>query len=298
MHRASANKAGGLIAAAGGNPDNPGMGTPRFYVEQLAGPTLRLRGQEAAHAVRSRRLTAGQEVILFDGAGHEAAGRITAVGRSELEVALGTIGARPRPAPALTLAVALPKGPRQDVLIEKCTELGTAAIAPLISERSICSASEHKLDRWRRTAIEAAKQSGQAWLPEFHRPEPLAEALRRIASHDLAVVAATETGRAEAGREPFFSLLAPGTQKSVLAFVGPEGGWTPDELTQLTSHGCQPIRLGPNILRIETAAIALAAIVHMAQGTTESKTESKPEARETPDPPHRPDVGAPLTPEL
>ncbi|HOB76272.1 MAG TPA: RsmE family RNA methyltransferase [Phycisphaerae bacterium] len=257
------------------------MGTPRFHVERLTGPTLRLSGPEAVHAVRSRRLAAGEEVVLFDGAGHEAAGQITAVGRSELEVTLGAFFSRPRPTPALTLAVALPKGPRQDVLIEKCTELGTAAIVPLISARSISSASEHKLDRWRRTTIEAAKQSGQAWLPEFFPPEPLAEALRRIASHDLAVVAATEQRSV-----PFSSALSQhGTSVvSILAFVGPEGGWTPEELDALTAHGCQPISLGPNILRIETAAIALAAIVHVAQGAAEHKTENNPEASETPAP--------------
>jgi RsmE family RNA methyltransferase len=95
------------------------------------------------------------------------------------------------------------------------------------------------------------------------------------------VVAATEQRSV-----PFSSALSQhGTSVvSILAFVGPEGGWTPEELDALTAHGCQPISLGPNILRIETAAIALAAIVHVAQGAAEHKTENNPEASETPAP--------------
>lgn len=235
------------------------MGTPRFHVQRLIGPSLRVSGHEAAHALRSRRLSAGDEVILFDGAGSEAAGRISAVARSHLDVAFENVIRRPRPVPALTLAVALPKGPRQDFLIEKCAELGTAAIVPLITERSIGSASEHKRGRWRQIAIEAAKQSGQAWIPEFPAPETLAEAMRRVPAHELAVVAATE--------QPCAPFALEGTTRpaSILAFIGPEGGWTQDELKMLMAADCQQVSLGPNILRIETAAVAIAAVVHAVQ---------------------------------
>jgi 16S rRNA (uracil1498-N3)-methyltransferase len=278
------------------------MGIPRFYVEQLAGPSVRLSDREAAHAVRARRLAVGDEIAIFDGQGHQTIARLSAVTRSIVEATVGEITIRPRPTPALSLAVALPKGPRQDVLIEKCTELGVAALIPLITERSISGASDHKLDRWRQIAIEAAKQSAQAWLPQFFPPEPLAQALARIPTHDQAVVAATEaaatiktgtqlvsapasvaaglcTGRVphlfrDGGAKIPLEMVP--NPKSLLAFIGPEGGWTNAELSLMISQNCHPITLGPNILRVETAAIAIAAIVHQAQTSLEPDGASPP----------------------
>jgi 16S rRNA (uracil1498-N3)-methyltransferase len=230
------------------------MAEARFFAHDLREGRLRLPDPEAAHARKSRRLTTGDEVVLFDGQGQEAAARVLAATRAGVEVMVERISRCRRPEPSLTLGVALPKGPRQDVLIEKCTELGVAAVWPIVTARSISSASEHKLDKWRRTSIEAAKQSGQNWLPELGQPAGLADVAGRISGFDRVFVATRDA----AG--------FPGCHgcRGVLAFVGPEGGWTGEELALLTQAGAEPISLGPNTLRIETAAIALAALVHAA----------------------------------
>lgn len=225
---------------------------------------VELCDQESRHARLSRRLSAGDELVVFDGQGREAPATITVASRNTVEVAVGPVSRHPRPTPALTLAVAMPKGPRQDFLIEKCTELGVAAIQPLLTERSVAGASDHKRDKWRRATIEAAKQSGQCWLPELLAPLPLDRFLQGLDKFDLA--AAAILPRAGSAR-PFHDLLRAGSAPStIVAFIGPEGGWSPAEAEALIAAGATAVSLGPNVLRIETAAISLAAAVHVYQG--------------------------------
>ncbi|NLX13460.1 MAG: 16S rRNA (uracil(1498)-N(3))-methyltransferase [Phycisphaerales bacterium] len=251
---------------------------------------------EAGHASRARRLSVGEPVVLFDGRGGEGAGVIVRCASQHVEVAVDKLVHQPRPRPALTLAVAMPKGPRQDTLIAKCAELGMAGLQPVLTERSICRASEHKLDKWRKITIEAAKQSQQAWLPAMAGNLELADFLRRLArpregtellgSSSLSKRpsdAEVNPGIEDIWREQFDRILLADTAttgptaaaasirgllddlescKNVLAFVGPEGGWTKDEIRWILETRATPVSLGPNILRIETAAIALAAFFH------------------------------------
>ena len=250
--------AGGFIVIPDKGPDNSDMSEARFYVSDLSGCDIVLTEQEARHASRSRRLRPGDPVVLFDGRGTEAGGEIAAVSRSGVHVRVLQSWSRPRPRPRVTLAVAMPKGPRQDVLVEKCTELGVAALWPIRTARSVSGVSDHKLDRWRRTAVEAAKQSGQAWLPELSPPRQLVEALGEAAGFDHLLIAVPNA------EIPSVWVTGVAAAESVLAFIGPEGGWTDSERAICVDRGCRAISLGPNTLRIETAAIALAAIVHAA----------------------------------
>ncbi len=244
------------------------MADPRFHVPELSGPVVQLTGPEARHACQARRLRQGDAVVLFDGNGREARGEISKLSGTEVQVHVSQVRTSARPCPALTLAVAVPKGPRQDFMIEKCTEFGVAAIWPIVTARSVCSASEHKLDKWRRTTIEAAKQSGQCWLPELSPPRRLEDVLAETSGFDTALVAAP-------GTESMLDVVAAlaGT-RGVLAFVGPEGGWTEGELQGLTANGCRPVSLGPHILRIETAAIAIAAVMGLV--SPEARSQAGP----------------------
>jgi 16S rRNA (uracil1498-N3)-methyltransferase len=230
------------------------MSVPRFFADSIAPGVVTLSEAESRHARGSRRLSAGDPVVLLDGRGNEGAGSILNPGgpRRNLEVQIERVTHQPRPSPRLTLAVAMPKGPRQDWLVEKCTELGVAAIQPILTQRSVSEASPHRLSKWERIAIEAAKQSGQAWLPELKPPLSLHPALERVGSQQLYVAAAGAARRP--GPEPWPDVLA--------TFIGPEGDWTDEELAALTQAGARPICLGPNILRVETAAVAIAALVH------------------------------------
>ena len=270
----------------------------RCFVEDLAvvvrsakgrAPVISLSEPEARHARLSRRLSVGDPVELMDGQGLTAQGAISAVTKMGVDVAvgLGTAELTPRLHPALTLAVAMPKGPRQDFLIEKCTELGVAAIQPLITERSVAGASDHRRDKWRRATIEAAKQSGQAWLPELFPPITIEQLLATeqsftVRRYDLLLAAMVPSELSavpnESASVPLMRITdvmaelsnqsttvessSQPTMKTVLACVGPEGGFTEVESQRLLAAGAKSIALGLNVLRIETAALALAAAFH------------------------------------
>jgi len=242
------------------------MGEARFFSEQCEGEVIRLPDREARHALKSRRLSAGDAVVVFDGRGTEAHGYIASASRGGVTVRVERVVHRPRPRPALTLFVAPPKGPRQDVLIEKCSELGVAAIYPLVSARAVASVSEHRLGKWRRTAVEAAKQSGQAWLPELAGPIGLEAALDRTSDFDRVLLATSEVNREGAAPVGLCEMLAELRHvASIAAYVGPEGGWTEEEMHRMLAAGARPTCLGPHTLRIETAAVVLAGVIHSIQ---------------------------------
>lgn len=248
------------------------MSTPRFHIDPLLPGGVSLPADESRHAQGARRLSVGDAVILFDGQGNEATGTISTCSRRNVEVTIDEISHIPRPIPALTLAVAPPKGPRQDMLIEKCTELGVAGIIPLQCERAVASVSEHRLDKWRRTTIEAAKQSGQSWLPTLYELRSLEEVLAESANFDHVLIAtccepmcSNETSTQTISLIPITDMLETlRNAHSILALIGPEGGWTTEEIAESIKAGAKPVQLGPNILRIETAAIALAALIHIS----------------------------------
>ena len=232
------------------------MSVPRFYVELLAEPVVNLPEAEARHARQSRRLSAGDPVALFDGRGGQASGRIAACSPGQVSIAVESVTQVLRPRPLLTLAFTPPKGPRQDTLIEKCTELGVAAFQPIETARSVAGASSHRVDKWQRTAIEAAKQAGLTWLPEIRKLLGFEKLLKEAPAHDAALIAVSSGA-------PILDLLPQMRDaQSVLALIGPEGGWTDEEIARAIAAGALPVSLGPNILRIETAAIALAAAIH------------------------------------
>jgi 16S rRNA (uracil1498-N3)-methyltransferase len=264
------------------------VSVPRFYVEPLAGPVVNLTEAEARHARQSRRLSAGDPVALFDGRGCQATGRIVTCTPRKVSIAVESVVQIPRPGPQLALAFTPPKGPRQDTLIEKCTELGVAVLQPIETARSVAGASGHRLDKWQRTAIEAAKQTGLAWLPEIRQRLPFEKLLAQLPTYDVALIAVSpgdEKGvRSLLGTEPsaLYQQKAPEPSgpgpcsptpilnllpqlrdaQRILALIGPEGGWADDEVAGAIAAGARPISLGPNVLRIETAAIALAAAIH------------------------------------
>ena len=239
------------------------MSNDRFFVEQCAGEVIQLPESETRHALKSKRLSVGDQIVLFDGKGNETIGQIASASHREVTVAPETVIHQPRRTPALTLFVAPPKGSRQDTLIEKCTELGVASIQPLACERSIADVSAHRLNKWRRTTIEAAKQSGQAWLPELHLPTTLQAALADTARFDCTL-AAISLGNRDTTTPASITDLLPQLRKAdkIAAFIGPEGGWTNEEIDMLTAAHTLAVSFGPNTLRIETAAVVIASMVH------------------------------------
>ncbi len=216
--------------------------------------------EESHHAIASLRAKPGQEVILFDGAGREAAGRIARIDRRQLHLEVTTITRHPFELPhKITLAVAMTKAHRQGYLIEKCTELGVAAIWPIIAERSVAKPGSPAVMRWSRRAIEAARQSQRFWVPRIEMAQAFSTALARAGEFEASVLMHTETSVTTFSA--FISAQPVGT--SLLVWVGPEGGWSKVERDGAIGAGAVPATLAPTVLRTETAAVAVCAAAAM-----------------------------------
>ncbi|MCH7885260.1 MAG: 16S rRNA (uracil(1498)-N(3))-methyltransferase [Planctomycetes bacterium] len=236
------------------------MSLGRFYCPALAPGSVVLPEEESHHAIASLRAVIGDEVILFDGAGGEASGRIERIESRQVQVAVGHISHHGRELPiALTIAVAMVRAHRQAYLIEKCTELGAAAIWPMTTERSVAKPSASSVVKWRRRAIEAAKQSHRRWVPTIEPPQSFASTLGQVQRFDAFALAHPDGAKETLAA--FLSGLR--NEASVLVWVGPEGGWTDAERDQAIRAGAAPVSLSPTVLRTETAAVAACAAAAM-----------------------------------
>lgn len=203
------------------------------------------------------RLKKGDRASAFNGEGAEASCEIAEAKAGQVTLRVSQVSKSAPLACAITLGQAVPKGKNMDLIVEKAVELGASAIAPLLSERTVVKAEAQeavrKRDKWQRVAIEAAKQCGQNWLPKVGLPMTPKEYFASGERFDLMLIASLQPGAL-----PVKKVLAefgPTKPKRVLILVGPEGDFTPAEISLARSHGCRPITLGPIILRTETAAI-------------------------------------------
>jgi 16S rRNA (uracil1498-N3)-methyltransferase len=223
----------------------------RWIADEVSNDRAALTGAHADHLTRVLRARVGQEFdIIADGVARR--GRISNITDHRVEFELGKeIPAAP--AANLTLLLAIFKFDRMEWAIEKCTELGVAKMIPAIARRTdahLASASTRRVERWRRIALQAAEQSRRVTAPEIGAPVELREAARLPAPLRI-ILAETED------QTMLRDLLAQhSTASEVLLAIGPEGGWTEDELELFAKEGWLSASLGPTILRAETAAIA------------------------------------------
>lgn len=220
-----------------------------------------MTGRERHHAVDVLRLRAGAQVMLFDGSGLEARANVVEIGDDEIVFELAEAPhAAPHTVMALTLAVAAPKGTRGDWLVEKCAEFGVSRLVFIDCERGEVNPGEGKLARWRRKAVEAAKQAGTASVMEIESDATIEKVARHIAPTTLGLYGATR-GDAPALYECLVGVRAADSGVTAcVCFIGPEGGLTDAEIEALHAQGARPMSLGASTLRVETAAIAVAAI--------------------------------------
>ena len=238
----------------------------RFFVEPpIVCDRATLRDTEAHHLLHVMRAKRGDEVVLFDGTGCEFRARVESLARATVELAVLERSEVNRELPfALTLGVALPKGDRQKWLVEKMVEVGVNRLVPLHTERGVAQPVEQALERLRKSVIEAAKQCGRNRLMEIAAPQSWIDYLSAAPADSRRYVA-------HPGGEPGIGLLSLSTEQSVMAAsdawlaIGPEGGLTDEEIDLARRAGWQPIDLGPRILRVETAALALAAHIALQQ---------------------------------
>jgi 16S rRNA (uracil1498-N3)-methyltransferase len=228
--------------------------------------TVRLTSDEARHLLDVLRLRRGDEAFVFDGEGREyrcvvaEAGR----GRALLEVCEEVEALRPHSPLGLALCVALLKGEKFDLVVQKATELGVTRIVPVVTRFADVRIkekgdAERRVSRWKRIALEAVKQSGRAGLPEIPGPMPFASV---IESEPAEPYACRLFFSEREGRGLDLVLKeCPSKLKSVTALVGPEGGWADEELEQARLGGWSIVTLGGRTLRAETAAIVVTALL-------------------------------------
>lgn len=222
-----------------------------------------LDGDAAAHARRVLRLGPGDALTLFNGDGWDYPGTLVAARGERLQLRLGGRVAAAAESPlALTLVQGVSRGERMDIVLQKATELGVARIVPVLTTRSVvrldARQAGRRLAHWRGVVIAACEQCGRARLPVVDLPLPL----------DAWLDAAAPAGAR--------LLLAPGAPRSLAAavagagaatlLIGPEGGLAPAEQQAAGRAGYEPVRLGPRVLRTETAAIAAIAILQAGAG--------------------------------
>jgi 16S rRNA (uracil1498-N3)-methyltransferase len=243
---------------------------PRLFVEMplAAGLVVALPNAAARHA-QVLRLQPGDALTLFNGDGTEWSAEINRMGRNEVQVLARQQHAVDRELPLpITLAVGMPANDRMDWLVEKATELGVAALQPLVCERSVLRLSgeraQKKLEHWRGIAIAACGQSGRTRLPQLAPVAGLADFLQALKTRAAAEPAPQAFMLSLRDARPFAEALRPalhGDGCRLLFVSGPEGGLSEAEETLARAAGCQPVSLGARTLRAETAPLmALAAL--------------------------------------
>lgn len=213
----------------------------------------RLSKDEGRYLLKALRLTDGEKLEVFDGDGFYALATLLGVEAGEAYLEVSQPQEAPRPELELYVATATPKGDRADWLVEKITELGASGLIWLKTERSVVvpKPGSKKFDRWARLADAAARQSRRMRVPTLEGPLTLSELKTLAFDHRFVASPIKKDG-----------ISAPGPLKGrVLITIGPEGGFTDDELEQMKNSGYNLLWLNPHVLRTETAAIAAAAVL-------------------------------------
>jgi 16S rRNA (uracil1498-N3)-methyltransferase len=225
----------------------------RIFVEPFTGDAVELGKEHLHYLTRVMRLGDGATIKVLDNSGTAFTCRLE--GKQAIVEGREAV---PEAPVAVTLYQALPKADKLDWILQKATELGVARIVPLVAARSVAQVKgdklEAKLERWTKLVTEAAEQSERGRIPEVLAPiEP---SKVDLAPGEWAFVLA------ERGKNLSLPASLPPTPPAAVSlFIGPEGGWTPDELELLAAAGARPVTLGPRILRTETAALAAVTLV-------------------------------------
>lgn len=238
---------------------------PRFFLHDAPmGDSVLLTGDDANHISRSLRMTIGDALTLCDGRGTDYQGEITEITARDVRVRLlSSAPSTGEPDVRVMLFQGLPKGDKMELIVQKSVELGVSEIVPFAAARSISrpdgAAAAKKTIRWQKVADEAAGQSQRGALPAVREPVSFREALQLASACERVFLCY------EGGGAALHDLL---TRKpaSVAVFIGPEGGFAPEEVAAAESAGAVRISLGPRILRTETAPMAALSVIMFATG--------------------------------
>jgi 16S rRNA (uracil1498-N3)-methyltransferase len=227
-----------------------------------AGAEVVLPEDVAAHLLRVLRLQVGDACVLFNGDGHDYDARITVIGKREARAEIAAARRIDNESPLrITLLQGIARGEKMDWILQKATELGVTRILPVTSERSEVKLDAQRADKrlahWRGIVVSACEQSGRALLPEVAPPQSLAQAARLREGRGFIL---------DPFAEASLSTVRDTSLQECTIAIGPEGGWSPRDREQLVAAGYEGLRLGPRVLRTETAGMAAIAVLQAACG--------------------------------
>lgn len=239
------------------------MRIPRVFTEQplAEGETLSLEEAPSRHLAKVLRMGPGRELVLFNGQGGEYSARVSAVGKKALEVRITEFCSHERESPlALELAIGISRGDRMDWVLQKATELGVSRISPLFTERTEVKLKGERLEKkqahWRQVTISACEQCQRNRLPELAQATSLEQWLSRPNPGRRFVLHHRDSKGLPKNETP----------DQVALLVGPEGGLSEDEIEQARAGDCEPLTLGPRVLRTETAPVAAISLAQYLWG--------------------------------
>ncbi len=239
----------------------------RIFIEakELRAGPLTLKGEEHHYLSKVRRLRVDDELTLFDGAGQHATAIVLSIGKDQSELQVEEPTRVPKKSFALTIAPALIKGERMDLAVTKMVELGVDCIRPIVSERTIVrlkgDRAQARLKRFQSLALAAARQSRN---PHPARIEPISDFASLLRDQEKGPLLLVPCLHASA--IPLEEALPAAQPPAALVLIGPEGGFSDEEVSQAVKAGFIPVNLGPRTLRAETACIALATILSFRYG--------------------------------
>jgi len=250
---------------------------PRFFCPPplVVGAQVELPQQVAQHALKVLRLRRGDGMTLFDGTGGEYDARIVGVAGSQLVVELHGWLPRERESPlAVTLIQALQVGAKMDLTVQKAVELGVARIVPVVSQRSVVALAgeraARRVEHWRAIVLAACAQCGRNRVPEVALPERLDVWLARPVDGDIQRLVLSPRATCSLAMLPSPVLAQAGGRLELL--VGAEGGLAPEEAQLAELAGFISVRLGPRVLRTETAGLAALAAIQFLWGDLKEET--------------------------
>jgi 16S rRNA (uracil1498-N3)-methyltransferase len=234
---------------------------------QIDANTATITDSECHHLRNVLRIIPGETIRIIDGQGNVYTAEIldAPTNRSSSEARICTHKFHTPPSPTLTLFQGLPKNDKMELILQKTTELGVTQIIPLHSEHALQKPSQNRYERWHRVLISATKQCKRSWLPELCEAQQFEASLAQLKRFSLRLLLSPHAEQASipphAQIQHIKTVLRETPSTSTIAlFVGPEGGFSNQEITAAIQNGCIPVTLGTNILRTETAAIVAIAV--------------------------------------
>ncbi len=236
----------------------------RFYIEQISGDKAVITDADQVHHIRDvLRLKAGDTIVVFDSAGKEYQATIDSVSRKQVELNLTPLKARKSSTVRLAVACAIPKAGRMDDIIDHLTQLGVERIIPMLTDRVVVKPDlvvrEARLSRWQKIAQSSAQQCQRSNVPAISPVTDVKDIVKSARDFDLKLIPHLSDERTL-----IKDILTKSRPKNIIVLIGPEGDFTPEEVSLALNNGFISVSLGDTVLRVATAAIAVTAYIRFA----------------------------------